>query len=185
MSADHILSRDAEWQPANSEERLDRLDSTAQIRQLPVRYALAVDSRNMDELVALFVADVQIGRDAIGREHLKQWMTDALSQLDRTIHLVGNHVISFLDADRANGVVYCRDEVEENGQWTVGHLQYWDRYQRRDGRWYFQRRHYNRWGVVDQLKRGDTDFKDHGLTTELLPQAWPSWNRFWNDNPKR
>ena len=38
------MSRLGVWQPSNAEERLDRLESLADIRQLPVRYALAVDS---------------------------------------------------------------------------------------------------------------------------------------------
>jgi hypothetical protein len=40
------------------EERLERIESTLAIQQLPARYALAVDSRNLDDLVALFAVDV-------------------------------------------------------------------------------------------------------------------------------
>ncbi len=188
MTSTHLLSRDEDWQPATPEEKLDRLDSVEQIRQLPVRYALAVDTRNLDDLVELFVPDVQIGKDRYGRDQLKQWMTDALSRLDRTIHLVANHILNFRDADHASGVVYCRDEVEANGQWTVGHLQYWDQYERRDGRWYFVRRHYNRWDVVDILTRTTRPIKgrdDHRLTTTELPQAWPSWDQFWSEQANK
>ena len=50
---------------------LDRLIARDEIRQLAYRYALAVDSRDIDTLVDLFVPDVQVGRDASGREALR------------------------------------------------------------------------------------------------------------------
>lgn len=178
MTTAPLLSRDDEWQPTAPEEQLDRLNSTHQIWQLALRYALAVDSRNMDDLVELFVPDVRLGQGRSGREQLKQWMTRALAGHGRTIHLVANHIVCFLDADHANGVVYCRDEVERGGRWQVGHLQYWDSYERREGRWFFARRRYNRWGVVDELVRAQKEFEDSPLTTTELPQAWPSWDRF-------
>jgi hypothetical protein len=42
------MSRLGAWTPVGLEERLDRMESLAAIRQLPYRYALAVDSRDMD-----------------------------------------------------------------------------------------------------------------------------------------
>lgn len=178
MTTSYLISRDDEWQPSTPEEQLDRLISAHQIWQLALRYALAVDSRNMDDLAELFIPDVQLGKSLSGRDQLKQWMTKALANHGRTIHLVANHVVCFLDADHASGVVYCRDEVERDERWKVGHIQYWDTYERREGRWYFQRRRYNRWGIVDELVRTKTGFEDSGLPTSELPQAWPSWDRF-------
>src|SRR5271155_1321064 len=98
-------------------ERIDRLQAPDAVRPLPHRYALAVDTRNMDILVGLFVEDVQVGKGLSGREALKQWFTQALSQAKTTIHFVGNHVIDFESTDRARGVVYCRDEAERPTDW--------------------------------------------------------------------
>ena len=39
-----------------------------QLRDLVARYAVAVDSRDLDSLVELFVDDVQVGRSARGRD---------------------------------------------------------------------------------------------------------------------
>ena len=50
---------------------LDRLLAYEEIRQLAARYALALDSRNLDDLVALFVDDVQVGRETFGRAALR------------------------------------------------------------------------------------------------------------------
>ena len=45
---------------------LERLVAHDEIRQLASRYAVAVDSRDLDSLVDLFVDDVRVGRDADG-----------------------------------------------------------------------------------------------------------------------
>ena len=51
--------------------RIDRLESLDQIRQLPARYALALDMRDMDAMVGLFAPDVRVGKDASGRQALR------------------------------------------------------------------------------------------------------------------
>ena len=118
---------------AGLQHKIDRLDSTEQIRQLVSRYALALDSRNVPDLVALFVDDVQVGRDLRGRDALATWFDPILRPYRTTFHLIGNHVIDFEDDDHASGVVYCRPEHEVGDLWIVMPLQYWDRYERRDG----------------------------------------------------
>jgi hypothetical protein len=177
------LARPDRYRPTSLEARIDRLESLDAIRQLAHRYALAVDSRNLDDLVELFVEDVRVGRDATGRPALRVWFAKALRTVETTIHLVANHVIDFEDADRASGVVYCRDEVDRGDAWEVGYVQYWDRYERRDGAWYFVRRDFHRWFMVDVLTRPSrgAGLDRDGLTTGRLPEAWPSWSRFWNE----
>jgi hypothetical protein len=149
------MSRLGTWAPATAEERLDRLESLAEIRQLPVRYALAIDSRDMDALVDLFVPDVRVGRDESGRDALKRWFTDTMRRPKTSVHFVGNHIVDFDDADHAHGIVYCRDELEHpaRGEWEVGMLQYWDSYVRVDREWCFARRRFHRWYLVDALTR--------------------------------
>ena len=53
--------------------RLDRIESRQAISQLPSRYAMALDARDLDSLVALFVDDVEAGADGRGRDALKRW----------------------------------------------------------------------------------------------------------------
>jgi hypothetical protein len=172
------------WRPGSVEERLDRLESIEQIRQLADRYALAVDTRNLDDLVELFPEDVRVGPDKQGREELKAWFAESLGQFGATIHFVGNHVIDFDSADEARGTVTCRDELEVGGQWRVGFVQYWDRYSRRDGRWCFRRRRLHRWYLVDALERprhgSGLETDRASLQVGQLPDAWPSWAEFWN-----
>jgi ketosteroid isomerase-like protein len=122
------MGRLGPWTPTTVEERLDRMESLSEIRQLPYRYALALDSRDMDAVADLFVPDVRVGRDAFGRAALHRWYTEAMRASRTTIHQVTNHIVDFDDADRARGVVYCRDQLERpsTGQWEIGELQYWD-----------------------------------------------------------
>jgi hypothetical protein len=171
------------WSPADLEERIDRLEALTEIGQLAQRYALAVDSRDTDALVALFVPDVQVGRDGHGRPALKEWFTNSLSRMRATVHFVGNHIIDFDGPDLARGVVYCRDELErpDRGEWEVGVLQYWDTYRRVEGAWFFERRKFHRWYLVDALTRPALGLGlDSGqLTTMRLPEAFPTWAAFW------
>jgi hypothetical protein len=184
------MSRLGSWNPTTVEERLDRLESLAEIQQLPVRYALAVDSRDMDTMASLFVPDVQIGRDTFGRDALRAWFVDSLSRLSDTVHFVGNHIIDFESPDRARGIVYCHDEVVPLGEgtWNQGMLQYWDTYARVDtpeGReWCFQRRKYTRWYMADWLERpshaADTMPPERRHHIQL-PEAFETWTRFWDE----
>ena len=137
-------------------------------------------------LVELFVPDVQVGRNEFGRPALRKWFVNSLSRFQSSVHFVANHIIDIDDPDHAHGVIYCRDELEREHDWRYGYIQYWDRYERRDGLWYFVRRKFYRWFMVDTETRpthgagvGDDD---ESLTTGQLPEAWPSWERFWRDD---
>ena len=183
------MTRLGPWRPSTVEDRLDRLESLAEIQQLPVRYALALDSRNIDALVQLFVPDVRVGRDERGRGALAAWFSRTMRRMRTSIHVVANHVVDLDDADHARGVVTCHDELEwpDRGEWQQGKLQYWDTYRRVDGEWCFARRRFLRWYIVDALSRPEVGAGvgagEDALSTEVLPDAFPTWGRFWEDPP--
>lgn len=171
--------------------RIDRMESVEQIRQLAARYALALDTRNFDDMVKLFMPNVQVGRDQFGRDKLRAWFVKTMMNTKSSIHFVGNHIIDLDpdDPDKAQGVVYCRDELERGDIWIVGKIQYWDSYVREEGRWYFQRRKLMRWYAVDALDRPghgkDVTVErggDWALQTGQLPDAWPSWEKYWTED---
>jgi len=161
--------------------RIDRIESMQAIGQLPIRYALAVDGRDIDAWLALFVEDVDCGRRGRGREALRSYIVPAVSQFYRSIHQICGHRIEFDDADHAHGVVYCRAEHEAAGQWVVMAIAYFDTYERRHGEWFFVRRQEKHWYSVDQLERPEPPFhRWPGTDREpALPAAFPSWRGFW------
>ena len=94
-------------------ERIDRLESLDDIRQLAAKYSLSLDMRDLDAHVNLFVDDIRVSRELVGRAHLKRWLDDTLRmQFTGTSHHIGNHIIEFEDPDRAHGVVYSKNEHE-------------------------------------------------------------------------
>ena len=116
-----------------------------QIRQLAARYAVAVDSRDIDALVGLFVDDVRVGRDERGRDALAASFRSSLGAIGVSMLHVGTHVIDLLDDDHATGSVYCLADVEEEGRLIRQAILYRDTYERRDGRWFFVRRIHELW----------------------------------------
>ena len=53
------------------EERLDRLESIDEIRQLVAKYSLSLDMRDLDAHVNLFAQDIRVSHHKTGRSHLK------------------------------------------------------------------------------------------------------------------
>ncbi len=160
--------------------------SVVEIQQLACRYAGAVDARDLDLLVSLFVPDVAIGREARGRDALRRWYGRALRTVGPTIHVVANHVVD-LEGDRATGVAYCREEVRgrDSDEWRTGMLQYRDAYRRVDGRWLFERRRVARWYAAEAPGQpsGDQLGGAAGLGPRdlPLPESFPTWSAFWAD----
>jgi hypothetical protein len=169
--------------------RLRALEAYEQIRQLAARYALALDSRNIDELVGLFVEDVRTGDGRIGRKALADWYDALLRPFTTTFHLIGNHIIDLADEDHATGIVYCRPEHEAGDLWIVMPLQYWDQYEQQDGTWYFSSRSIHAFYAADVLENPATlpdrfHFPGSPLVKKPdLPERWETWQRFWAAGP--
>ena len=162
-------------------ERIERLESLQAIQQLPIRYALAVDGRDLDAWVGLFVEDVDCGRHGKGRAALKAFIDPQLRTFYRSIHQICGHQITLDGPDRARGTVYCRAEHEDRGAWIVMAIAYFDEYARRDGEWLFVRRREKHWYSVDWQERPSAPFQrwpghDH---PPRLPADFPTWSGFW------
>ena len=174
-------------------ERLDRLESLDEIRQLAAKYSLSLDMRDLDAHVNLFAEDIRVSREKVGRTHLKRWLDDTLRlQFTGTSHHIGNHIIEFDDADHAHGVVYSKNEHETpcaNGEseWVIMQMLYWDNYERIDGRWYFRRRLPCYWYATDINKPpvGENKMRwpDREPYSGAYHELWPSWLEFWQNPP--
>lgn len=163
---------------------LERAVARDEIRQLACRYALAVDSRDLDLLVSLFVPDVKVGRESSGREALRTSFDASLRAVGVSILFVGNHLIDFEDPDHASGSVYCRGQIQDGERWIEQAIHYRDRYERRDGRWLFVRRVHRLWYGVETAERPlaqpPADWPERHAGRGTLPEEeWPSWRAFW------
>jgi hypothetical protein len=163
-------------------ERLQRVEDILQIQQLAIQYALAVDERDVDRWLELFVPDVDVGRRGVGREALRQVITPMLRLFYRSIHHITGHCIELIDTTRASGSVYCRAEHEVGGRWIVISVRYDDDYRKVDGRWYFVRRDDKHWYEADLIERpqdvGFSGWAD-APSRPRLPQPGTSWAKFW------
>jgi hypothetical protein len=166
---------------------LDRLLAIEEIRQLVHRYSLYVDSRDIDALVGLFVEDVQVGGDRSGREALRSDFERQLRGVGVTILFVANHIIDFDGDDRACGVVYCKGEIQDGERWIHQAIQYRDRYERREGHWYFVRRVHLLWYGAEPgenpLVLPPANWPEHATGKGTLPESWETWRSFWAAKP--
>lgn len=161
---------------------LDRLVAHDEIRQLVARYAVAVDSRDIDGLCELFVPDVRVGRST-GREALHRDFTAQLRAVGRTMLHVGTQVIDVVDADHATGTVYCRGEIEVDGAMVHQAILYDDTYRRVGRRWLFERRTHELWYGApvgqDPLGLPPAEWPLRAVGMGTVPERWNTWQRFW------
>ncbi len=173
----------------SSDRNVEQLLAYEQIRQLASRYALALDSRDLLALVALFVDDVAVAGATIGRDALRAEFDRSLREVQRTFLLVGTHVIDLVDDDTAIGSVYCKGEIQVGERWIHQAILYTDRYARRAGRWLFVRRVHRLWYGADvgvnPLTLAAANWPEHHDGMGTVPEQWPTWRAFWNPEDER
>lgn len=162
-------------------KRLQRVEDTLEIQQLAVRYAMAVDERDIDTWLELFVPDVVVGGDRVGREALRGFIVPQLKLFYRSIHQIVGHRIELLSADLALGAVYCKAEHEVGDRWIVIAIRYDDEYQKIDGSWYFVRRKDRHWYEADLVERPQQVAFSGWPGAPARPRAPGSrtWATFW------
>lgn len=166
------------------EARIGRLEALEEIRMLVAKYALSLDMRDLDAHVNLFAPDIRVGRDRVGRAHLRSWVDATLrEQFTGTSHHLGGHIIEFTDRTHAHGVVYSKNEHETGAEWVIMQMLYWDDYERIKGRWYFRRRLPCYWYASDLNHPPLGPHKMRWPGRERYEgnwhDLWPSWKHFW------
>ena len=152
------------------QQRVDRLWAMQEIRNLPLRYAYAVDTRDWALMNALWVETDERAPDNMlegGRIldiHVMRTIGPRFADSGPSTLLVANHLIDFDGEDRAHGAVYCHCQMERGGAFFEQMILYKDIYERHDGRWLFRTRdHLLWWGA----ERPDDP-------TRQAPAHWPA-----------
>lgn len=175
-------------EPRALEARLAAMEARLEIGQLPIRYAMAVDGRDLDTWVGLFVPDVDLGPDGRGRGALREVIATQLRWFYRSVHAICGHRIELLDEDHARGAVYCRAEHEVDDRWIVMAICYFDKYRRvmLDGggtEWLFERRAERHWYAADVDEHPQAvDFDSWRVSagSPALPGEFETWSAFWD-----
>ena len=162
-------------------ERVERIEAQLAIQQLAVRYAMAVDARDIEAWIGCFRPDVDMGRHGTGRDALRRYIDPMVRRFYRSVHQICGHRIELAGPDLATGAVYCRAEHEVGSQWIVMAICYFDEYARVGGEWYFSRRRERHWYAADVTQRPQAvGFAGwDGSGEPALPGEFPSWPRFW------
>jgi hypothetical protein len=116
---------------------------------------------------------------------MKRWYANTMRTNPGSFHGVHSHIIDFESADLATGLVYSRNDLEHADAWVHELMAYLDRYERRDGVWYFQRRTPLYWIETDMTKPplGELKLRIPGREwgEGAFHDAFPSWAEFWAD----
>jgi len=158
---------------------VERLLAYEEIRQLVNRYALAVNMRDLDALVELFVEDVDAGAGRTGRAALADLFRVRAGDAEVDILEVTTHVIDLGDADHATGTVYSRCEMGAPGRWARQSIAYEDIYERRAETWYFVSRSHLLFYGLDvperPLDQEPARWPHSPVGRGTVPYDWPSW----------
>ncbi len=168
------------------DRRLATIEARLDIGQLPIRYALAIDGRDLDTWIRLFVPNVDCGRYGVGREALRSFIEPQVRRFYRSMHQIVGHQFELTAPDSAGGKTYCKAEHEVGERWIVMAICYSDRYRQIDGEWFFESRKEEHWYAVDHLERPQAvNFHDWERASKpAYPWAFPTWDTFWGPGPK-
>jgi len=126
-----------------TEDRIERLEARFELADLAVRYCHLLDAKEFDRVVTLFDEDASFTTPSgtvTGRAELAAFFARQLSRYDAWWHYPHSHVVDFVDAGAASGVVEAHAEHAQDGVCVVAGIRYEDEYRRGDDGWRFAAR---------------------------------------------
>ncbi len=157
-----------------------------EIRALPIRYAAAVEARDVDAMAELFAPTARFGAYGDGPEGLRRLMGDSLNGSLFAVILVANHQIDLQDDTRATGQVWAHCYAQTRTDGFIDQLiRYDDRYERVDGRWLFAHRRHRLWyGAAHErspLAQDAANWPRSQIGVGDIPLADPVFSEWWRD----
>ncbi|QLL10085.1 nuclear transport factor 2 family protein [Mycobacterium vicinigordonae] len=155
-----------------------------EIRQLPYRYAAAIEARDVDAMADLYVPQARFGDYGDGPAGLRQLMSQGLEASVFAVILVANHLIELDDEAQAHGQVWAQCFAQTRAEGFVEQvIKYEDRYQRHQGRWCFlHRRHRLHYGfarIASPLTQQAADWPQRQIGVGDVPLADPEFASWW------
>jgi hypothetical protein len=135
-----------------ADEKTERLWSIHEIRQLPYRYAYAIDTRDVDMMTSLWVNTAPpVGHPTLDYHRMNEMFAKFVEKFKghATTLLVGNHLITLDGPDKAHGQVYAHAFVDSPDGFWEQLILYKDVYERHNDEWLFRTRdHLLWWGQI-------------------------------------
>jgi ketosteroid isomerase-like protein len=151
---------------ADLEHRIKRLEDRAAIQDLGIRYCVAIDAGDYDELAELYTEKATLGA-VVGRHEVVDTLKSIRATYGRTIHTPEAHTVTFVDDDHATGLVLSHAELDIAGITIHTAIRYRDDYERgEDGAWRFANR------ALTFAYALPVDELSESMTGEL-PVRWP------------
>ena len=156
-----------------------------EIRQLPYRYAAAIETRDVDAMADLFVPHARFGAYGDGRDGLRRLMSHSLDTNVFAVILVANHLIELDDEDHGHGQVWAQCFAQTGDGFVEQLIKYEDRYERYAGQWRFlHRRHRLYYGVTrhtSPLTQQAAEWPRSQTGVGDVPLADPVFVAWWKD----
>lgn len=166
---------------SNIERRLRDLEDRAAINDLVVRYFLAVDSDDINEVGRTFSENARFWISgevvASGRQEILDYLVAARRAMGLTVHTPDYVLQTRTDSGTVKGVVGAHLELVLGGKAVFGAVRYEDEYKQDGGVWMIQRRdmrtiHIAPWDQVGQAFSSDR------------PVRWPGADPHPSDYPR-
>ncbi len=127
-----------------SDVDIEKLAAETAIKDLAVRYSVAVDDGDLPTVVESFTSDGVFMRgeqEIRGSAALREFFTAATAVYDLARHAVDMHTVDFGDQPgRATGIVHGSAQLVRDNTFHVAAFRYSDEYEYEDGGWRFARR---------------------------------------------
>jgi SnoaL-like domain len=159
---------------------LQRLLDEHEIRDLAIRYAVAISSADIDALPDLFDPAVDNGRFGPGREGVRAYYAEYFEQNQRhPFHHIGTHQVDLIDDTTASGICLNRSwsGTPEAG-FTDIMVVYFDTYRKTDGCWGFVHRRETLHDMVPGPVRSEPLAVPGSTLRGAIPRAWDYWDRW-------
>lgn len=162
---------------------IERLLALEEIRSLPLRYAVAIERRDVEAMVSLFASTARFGSWGAGQAGCRALMSATMGDTVLAVVLVANHLVELEDDDVAHGEVWARCYAQDQGGPFVEQLiRYDDTYVREAGRWLFQHRKHRLWfgasALASPLEQDAANWPSSQVGVGDIPLADPvfaSW----------